>query len=106
MSGLQPSFFLALSFLLFAIGAYVTICKRNLIRIVMGLEIAVSSANLAIVALSRGIVPGLADPLGRAVAMISIAVGAGGAALGLALITVIYRKFRTLDSVKLSELRG
>jgi len=106
MNGLPPQFFLALSFTLFAIGAYIAATKRNLIRIIMGLEVMVAACNVAILALGRGIIAGVTDPLAQTIVVVSIAVGAGGAALGLALAVVVFRRFKTLDVGKLSELRG
>lgn len=88
---------------LLAIGAYCVASKRNLVKVVMGLEIMTTAVNLNFVAM--GIRFGALDPLASIYAAISMAIGAAVAALALALVIQAYRHYGTLDSSKMSRLR-
>ncbi|RLE98183.1 MAG: hypothetical protein DRJ57_03785 [Thermoprotei archaeon] len=88
---------------LIAVGAYCVASKRNLIKIVMGIEIVTTAVNLNFIAM--GLRGGVLDPLASMYAAVSMAIGAAVAALALALIVQAYRHYGTLDSSKMSRLR-
>jgi len=97
------NFYSAAAIALLAIGAYCVASKRNLIKIVMGVEIVTTAVNLNFVAM--GIRSGALDPLAPIYAAISMAIGAAVAALALALVIQAHRHYGTLDSSKMSRLR-
>lgn len=89
--------FLIVSGLLFCIGLYGTLAKRNAIAILMGLELMLNSININLVAFSRYVTPG--EIVGQVFAFFIIVVAAAEVAVGLALIVKIYRE-RLASSVE------
>ena len=84
--GLQH--YLAVSFLLFALGLFGVIIRRNVLVIYMSLELMLNAANLALVAFSR-----FNNNLnGQVFVFFVITVAAAEVAVGLALIVALYRK--------------
>jgi len=106
MNPLPITFYLGVAFLVFIIGLYILLAKRNILRIVLGIETMLSGCNLAIISLGNRLAGTGIDPLAQSIVIISIAVGAGVAALAVALAALAYRRFGTLDITKLSELKG
>jgi len=106
MSSLPVAFYLGIAFSIFIIGLYILLTKRNILKIILGVETMLSGCNLAIISIGHILVENGVDPLAQSIVIISIAVGAGVAALAVALAALAYRKFGTLDITKLSELRG
>jgi NADH-quinone oxidoreductase subunit K len=87
--GLQH--YLAVSFLLFALGLFGVIIRRNVLVIYMSLELMLNAANLALVAFSR-----FNNNLdGQVFVFFTITVAAAEVAVGLALIVALYRKRQT-----------
>ncbi len=91
MIGLEH--FLILSAILFSIGIYGVLVKRNAIAILMSIEIMLNAVNIAMVAFSRY----LALLTGQVFAIFIITVAAAEAAVGLAIVVAIYRSRRTVD---------
>ncbi len=87
------SWYLLLAALLFAIGAFGALARRNAIGMFLSIELMLNSANLTLVAYSRL----LADTAGQMVVFFALAVAAAEAAVGLALFIAIYRHRRTID---------
>ncbi len=81
--------YLILSAILFSIGLYGALSKRNAIIILMSIEIMLNAVNIAMVAFSRYIVPLLLT--GQVFAIFIMVVAAAEAAVGLAIIMAIYR---------------
>jgi NADH-quinone oxidoreductase subunit K len=97
--------FMGVIFSLFVIGLY-CVSKRNMIRILLGVEIILNTGNLAFIYFaSRRAGPGLIDPIGQSVVFMSIVLGGCVIAVGLALIVNAYKHFKTLDSRELRRLR-
>jgi len=94
--------YLILSAILFVIGAYGIIARKNLIIVLMSLELMLNSANLAFVAFSRA----LGDMTGHVFMIMSITVAAAEVAVGLALLVSIYSHRETLDIDVLKILKG
>ena len=94
--------YLVLSAILFVIGAYGVIARKNLIIVLMSLELMLNSANLAFVAFSRA----LGDMTGHVFMIMSITVAAAEVAVGLALLVSIYSHRETLDIDVLKILKG
>jgi NADH:ubiquinone oxidoreductase subunit K len=87
--------YLTVSLLLFGIGLYGILTRRNAIGILMSIELVMNSANLNLVAFSRFITPQILS--GQVFALFVIAVAAGEAVIGLAIVLSIYRTRNTLD---------
>ena len=90
--------YLILSAILFSIGLYGALAKRNAIIILMSIELMLNAVNIAMVAFSRYIVPLLLT--GQVFAIFIIVVAAAEAAVGLAIILAIYRSRETIDATK------
>lgn len=92
------------AFGLVAIGLYSLATSKNMIIIVMGVEIMLNGSILALVALATG-PSGLIDPLAQSLAILAIAVGGSTTAVALAMITQAYKHYKTLDVRELKRLR-
>ena len=94
--------YLALSFLLFILGVVGVLVRRNLLTVLMSIELMLNAVNLNLVAFSRQ----LGDLAGQVFVVFIIAMAAGEAAIGLAIIISL---FRLKDSVNLddaAEMKG
>ena len=85
--------YLILSVLLFSIGVFGFLSKRNAIAMLMSIELMLNAVNLAIVAFGA-FTPELAAQAST-IALFVIAVAAGEATVGLAIVIAIYRNRRT-----------
>lgn len=95
---------LLVSALLFAIGIFGVLARRNMLTVLMSIELIFNAANLNFVAFNRFLHPG--QPWGQAVVLFIIAIAAAEAVVGLALVLVIYRNFKTVLTENLDLLRG
>lgn len=93
------------SAVLIAIGLFAVITRRNLIRIVIGLEIIATGVNLNFIAMSIFKHGSNIDPTAHALTVISIVLDGALVGVALALTLVVYRKFKTLDTDKIRKLR-
>lgn len=100
--GISIGHYFVLSAILFVIGAYGVIARRNLIVVLMSLELMLNSANLAFVAFSRA----YNDMTGQIFMIMSITVAAAEVAVGLALVVAVYAHRETLDIDILKILKG
>ncbi len=96
--------YLILSAILFSIGLFGALTKRNAIVILMCVEIMLNAVNIAIVAFSRFVVPTLLT--GQVFAIFIIVVAAAEAAVGLAIIISIYRNRETVESTDIDLMKG
>ena len=85
--------YLILSGLLFAIGTFGFLARRNAISMLMSIELMLNAVNLAIVSFGS-FIPGLKDNA-SVIALIVIAVAAAEATVGLSIVIAIYRNRRT-----------
>ena len=93
---------LALAGVLFCLGLVGLMVRRNVLFVLMSLEIMMNAAGLAfIVAGSRW-----AQADGQVMFILVITLAAAEAAVGLALLLQLYRRFHTLDIDAASEMRG
>jgi NADH:ubiquinone oxidoreductase subunit K len=95
--------YLILSAILFSIGLYGALVKKNAIIILMSIEIMLTAVSIALVAFSRYIVP--TQLTGQVFVMFIMVVAAAEAAVGLAIIMAIYRSRETIDSTKIDLMR-
>ncbi|MFC1937592.1 NADH-quinone oxidoreductase subunit NuoK [Chloroflexota bacterium] len=95
--------YLILSAILFSIGLYGALAKRNAIVILMSIEIMLTGVNIAMVAFSRYIVPTMLT--GQVFAIFIMVVAAAEAAVGLAIIIALYRGRETIDATDVDLMR-
>ncbi|UCF06836.1 MAG: NADH-quinone oxidoreductase subunit K [bacterium] len=113
-------YFLAL--VLFVMGLYCLVAKKNIIKKIIGITITEYSINLFLILLgyrSGGVAPILlkgmprseialhsVDPLPQALVLTSIVIGLGVLALMVAICLRLYEKYKTFDMSEINELRG
>ena len=93
--------YLVLSAILFAIGAAGVFVRRNLITILLSIEIMLNAVNLAFVAFASF----FGDTVGQLFVFIVMTVAAAEAAVGLALVIAIFRNRETLNVDEASILK-
>jgi len=98
-------YLLLTAFLLYTIGAYCLLTKRNLIRLLIGLEIMLNAANVNFISLSTLKIPGLIDPLPHSIVVTAIVLDGALMAVGLMIVIAAFKRYRTLNVDKLSKLR-
>ena len=91
---------------LFIIGMYCLIIKRNMIRLVLGIELLINASHLLFISFSAFRTIGYVDPLGQVIVTISIVFAGCLTALALTIITYAYKHYGTLDIRKLKRLKG
>lgn len=94
--------FLLLSAILFSIGVYGVIVRRNGVLVLMSIELILNSVNINLIAF--GAMWG--DITASVFALFVIAVAAAEVGVGLAIVLLIYRNRRTVDLDDLAQLRG
>lgn len=94
--------YLLLSVILFAIGALGIMRRKNLLMLFFSTEIMLNAANVALVAISKY----YANLDGQIFALFIIAIAASEVAVGLGLLIVMYRKYKSLDLEKISAMKG
>jgi len=96
---------LLVSAALFCIGLLAALSRRHAIFILIGIEMMLAAAGLNFIAFWRfGAQP--AAPTGVMVTIFAIGIAAAEAAVGLALIIVVYRHYRTINVDQIDELKG
>ena len=94
--------YLIVSFLLFAIGFFGVLVRRNFLIILMSVELMLNAVNLNLIAFSQR----LSDLTGQVFAIFVITIAAGEAAIGLALTISFFRLRRTLNVDEAATMRG
>jgi NADH-quinone oxidoreductase subunit K len=96
---------LTLSSLMFVLGLFCVLTRRNAILVLVGIELMLNSANINFIAFWRY---GPPDPefTGPMFVLFSIAIAAAEAAVGLAIVLMIFRHTRSTDLNKLDSLHG
>jgi NADH-quinone oxidoreductase subunit K len=103
MAELSLEHFVVLSAILFALGLFCVVTRRNALGILMGIELVLNSANVNYVAFARY---GHANYDGQIFAIFVIMLAAAEAAIGLAIVLGIYQSFETIDVEATDRLRG
>ena len=96
--------YLLVSALLLAIGLYGVLSRRNILMVLMSIELIFNAANLNFVSFNRYLHPD--KPWGQGFALFIIAIAAAEAVVGLALVLTIYRNFKTVLTENLNLLKG
>ena len=97
------SHFLILSAILFCIGIYGALTRRNAVGILMSIELLLNATNINLVAFSRFVSPQTGT--GQIFAIFVMALAAASVAVGLAIVICIYRNHKTVivDKVDLMK---
>jgi len=96
------TYYIALSAILFTIGALGVLIRRNALIIFMSVELMLNSANLAFVAFANT----YQQLNGQIIVFFVIAVAAAEVAVGLALIVAIFKTKHSIDVDQMSSLKG
>jgi NADH-quinone oxidoreductase subunit K len=94
--------YLILSGFIFTLGALGVLIRRNVLIILMSVELMLNAANLALIAFSR--YKGMVE--GQVIVLIVIVVAAAEAAVGLALLVEVFRQRRSVDLPGFNILKG
>lgn len=102
MGELGLNHFLLLSVLLFAIGAIGVLIRRNVILVLMCLELMFNAANINLIAVARY----RPDITGQIFTVFTITVAAAEAAIGLGLVIALFRNRQTVNVDEIHLLKG
>ncbi len=97
--------YLGLSAVLFGIGLWIALAKRNAIIILMGIEIMLSSVNLMLLAFSR-FVQSVRPIAGHVFVIFILTVAAAEASVALAMAVSVYRNRGTVDIDRIDLLKS
>lgn len=101
IQGIPLNHYLIFCSVIFAIGVLGVLTRRNVIIIMMSIELMLNSVNLLLAAFAayRG------DPSGQVFVFFVMALAAAEVAVGLAIVVMVYRNTKSLDIDSLSKLR-
>jgi NADH-quinone oxidoreductase subunit K len=94
--------YLFLAALVFVIGLYGVLTRRNAVGILLGIELMLNAVNINLVAFARF----SGDVAGLVFTLFTIAITVAEVAVGLAIVIVIFRVRKTIDADHLDLLRG
>jgi NADH-quinone oxidoreductase subunit K len=95
-------YFFVLSILLFALGIIAFFVKRDLITMFMAVEIMLNAANLAFIALAKA----TGSAVGQVIVFFIITVAAAEAAVGLAIIVLVFRQRKSIKAEDMGLMKG
>ncbi len=99
--------FVLVSAMLFGIGVYGLVTKRNALRLLFAVEIMINAANLNFVAFGQYLPYAQSpNPTGQTFVLFSIALAAAEAAVILAIVVVAYRLHKDVDVSELKSMGG
>ena len=101
--------YLVLSAAVFSIGVFGVLARRNILIMLMSLELMLNGVNLALTSFARlhgSAAAGAAEPHGQVFVLMVMAVAAAEVAVGLALVIAIFRTRQTIDTQDLTLLKG
>ena len=96
--------FIITTALLFLFGLTALIMKRDLVRLLIGIEILFNAANLLFVALSTQ-TTGMIDPFPQSIVMMALVLDGTVIAVGLTLALNVFKHYKTFDIKKLRKLK-
>lgn len=100
------AYYITFAITLYGIGIYCLATKRNMIRLILGLEILLNAANVTFIVFSAYALPGFVDPLAQSFVVVSIGIAGSVSAVALTLVVYAYKHYGTLDVKKLQRLKG
>src|SRR5512137_2557011 len=99
---IPPSYFFVLSLVLFVLGIIAFFVRRDLITMFMAVEVMLNAANLAFVALARS----AGSTAGQVIVFFVITVAAAEAAVGLAIILLVFRQKNSITTEDMDLMKG
>ncbi|WP_440602851.1 NADH-quinone oxidoreductase subunit NuoK [Bacillus sp. GB_SG_008] len=103
MNSIPASACLTLAIILFCIGLFGALTKRNTVIVLVCIELMLNAANLNLVAFSKlGMFPNLK---GQIFALFTMSVAAAEAAVGLAILIALYRNRATVNTDEMDSLK-
>ena len=114
MANITLEHYLLISSILFTLGVFAVLTRRNAITILMGIELILNSCNINFIAFSRFIKPPTTVVAGEVslaiegqiMALFVIVLAAAEAAVFLAIILSIYREFNSISPSEINTLKG
>ncbi len=103
MSGVPLSYYVVFSGLLFSIGLYGALVRRNVVGILMSIELIINASNINLVAFSRYV--SMKPEVGQIFVIFVIVLAASAAAVGLAIVLAIYRNRKTVYTDEMNLLK-
>lgn len=94
--------YLMFSAIMFSIGLYGILRRKNILLLLFSTEIMLNAINVAFVSIGHY----RYDLSGQIAALFIVALAAAEVAIGLGLVLLLYRKYKTLDIDELSNMRG
>lgn len=94
--------YILLSAVVFAIGAFGVLARRNILILLMSIELMLNAANLSLVAFARY----FGDLSGQVFVLIVMGIAAAEVAVGLAILIAMFRNKKTVDTIDLTSLKG
>jgi NADH:ubiquinone oxidoreductase subunit K len=94
--------FLFLAAVLFSIGVYGVLARRNAVLVLMSIELILNAVNINLVAFGTQ----LNDVSGQVFALFIIAIAAAEVGVGLALVIMLYRNRRSIDIDEIDLMKG
>ncbi len=91
---------------LYIIGIYCLATKRNMLRLILGIEILINAAHINFIVFAAYAMPGFIDPLAHSIVTISIGLAGSVSAIALTIAVHAYRHYGTLDVRELKRLKG
>lgn len=98
------NWYLALAAVLFCIGIFAVLTRRNAISMLMGIELMLNAANINLVAFGRFIHPNVLS--GHVFAIFVITIAAAETAVGLAIIISVYRNLEKINVDEITIMKG
>ena len=102
-TGIPIQYFLVLATIMFFTGIYGFLTRRNLITILMSVELILNSVNINFLAFNRYLYPHKLE--GKFFSLFIIAVAAAEAAVAISIIINIYRRFATINVEDVNEMK-
>lgn len=100
---IPQSHFLILSAVIFSIGIFGVLTRRNVIGILMSIELILNAANINLITFNKFL--GTPDGLGQVFALFVIAIAAASAVVGLALVIAVYRNAKSILINKINLMK-
>ena len=94
--------FLVLAAILFCIGVYGVLARRNGVLVLMSVELMLNAVNINLIAFSAY----LQNAAGQVFALFVITIAAAEVGVGLAIVLLIYRNLRSPDLDRVEQLKG
>ncbi|MCJ7613048.1 MAG: NADH-quinone oxidoreductase subunit NuoK [Candidatus Aminicenantes bacterium] len=99
---MPPAYMLLVSLILFVLGIILFFVKRDLITMFMAVEVMLNAANLAFLTFARM----HGDLGGQLIVFFVITVAAAEAAVGLAIILLVFRRTKSIKTDELRSMKG